>query len=137
MTRYYGDLREELEEQVARAKARGDDLSKFAGRREALEREEKVRAAELRQKSALRVNVRLLILLLVLQPKLLARADVIAEHKSLGTLEVVWDPLAEAVEAVPCPECGRPTFELELMRSGKLVCPACAAAALKGKPRRR
>ncbi|HYT89162.1 MAG TPA: TFIIB-type zinc ribbon-containing protein [Gemmataceae bacterium] len=127
MTRYYADLREELEEQVKRATTRGEDLSKFAGRREALEREEKVRVAELRQKSTLRVTVRLLLLLLVQEPKLLVRGAVVAEGKSLGALELVWDPLVEAVEALPCPECGRPTFGLELTRAGKLVCPACAA----------
>jgi hypothetical protein len=133
MTRYYGDLREELEDQMRRAEARGDDLARFAGRREALEREEKVRVAELRQKSALRVTVRLLLLLLVQQPKLLVRGTVTADGKALGTLEVVWDPLVEAVEALPCPECGRPTFALTLTRFGKLVCGECAASPAKGK----
>ncbi len=128
MARYYADLREELEEQVRRATARSEDLGKFAGRREALDREEKVRVAELKQKSALRVHVRLLITLLVQQPKLLARAAVHLDGKALGTLELVWDPLVEAIEALPCPECGRPTFALELTRQGRLVCPACAAA---------
>jgi hypothetical protein len=126
MRRYYEDLREELAEQVHRATTRGDDLSKFSGRREALEREEKVRIAELRQKSALRVSVRLLILVLVQQPKLLASAVVVSDQKTLGAVELVWDTLAEAVEALPCPECGRPTFALELTRLGRLVCPACA-----------
>jgi hypothetical protein len=138
MSRYYADLRDELEDQVRRATARGEDLSKFAGRREALDREEKVRIAELRQKSALRVQVRLLITLVVQQPKLLLRAAVHSEHKALGTLELVWDPLVEAIEAPPCPECGRPTFALELTRLGRLVCPACAAApSAKGKPSHR
>jgi hypothetical protein len=128
MVRYYGDLREELEEQIKRAEGRGEELTKFGGRREALEREEKVRVAELRQKSAMHVSVRLLLLLLVQQPKLLVRAEVTAERKPLGGLEVVWDPLTEAVEALPCPECGRPTFALALTRLGRLVCPECAAA---------
>jgi hypothetical protein len=56
MRRYYADLRAELEEQVERAKSRGEDLARFSGRREALEREEHVRVAELRQKSSLRVQ---------------------------------------------------------------------------------
>jgi hypothetical protein len=129
MTRYYADLREELEEQIQRAQARGEDLSRFAGRREALEREAKVRVAELQQKSALRVNVRLLLLLLVQQPKLLVRGEVVIDHKPVGALELVWDPLVEAVEALACPQCGRPTFALELTRAGRLVCPECAAAA--------
>jgi hypothetical protein len=137
MTRYYADLREELDEQVRRAQAREEDLSKFAGRREALEREEKVRIAELRQKSALRVHVRLLLVAVVQQPKLLLQARIATEQKTLGALELVWDPLVEAVEAPPCPDCGRPTFALELTRLGRVVCPACAASAgAKGKPAR-
>jgi hypothetical protein len=105
--------------------------------RTSLEREEKVRIAELRQKSALRVQVRLLLVAVVQQPKLLLQARIATEQKTLGALELVWDPLVEAVEAPPCPECGRPTFALELTRLGRLVCPACAAAAAaKGKPAR-
>src|SRR5262249_41194997 len=75
MTRYYTDLRSELEEQIKRAQSREEDLSKFAGRREALDREERFRVAELRQKSALRVGLRLLNVLVVEQPKLLVRAS--------------------------------------------------------------
>jgi hypothetical protein len=127
MVRYYADLRGELEEQVRRAKSRDEDLSKFAGRREALEREEQLRIAEIRQKSALRVGLRLLNLLVVQQPKLLIRAAVLAGGKEVGSLELVWDPLTEALEAVLCPECQRPTFAFELTRQGRLVCPACAA----------
>jgi hypothetical protein len=128
MVRYYADLRSELEEQLQRALARKDDVSKFAGRREALEREERFRVAELRQKSALRVELRLLNVLVVQQPKLLIRASVLLKGKPVGSLELVWDPLVEAVEAVPCPECGKPTYAFGWRRQGGLVCPACAAA---------
>jgi hypothetical protein len=127
ITRYYADLRAELEEQVKRAQSREEDLSKFAGRREALDREERFRVAELRQKSALRVGLRLLNVLVVQQPKLLVRASALMKGKPVAALEAVWDPLVDAVEAVPCSECGRPTFALAWRRQGGLVCPACAA----------
>jgi hypothetical protein len=42
-------------------------------------------------------------------------------------LEPVWDPLLDALEAVPCPECGRPTFAFDVSRPKGLVCPACKA----------
>jgi hypothetical protein len=134
MTRYYTDLRTELEEQVQRAEARNEDLGKFTGRREALEREERVRIAELRQKSTLRIQLRLLQLLIVQQPKLLLRAAVLVDGRLAGTLELVWDLLTESLEAAPCPECGRPTLAWELSRQGRLLCPVCAAAPVK--PRR-
>src|SRR5262249_46706322 len=101
MTRYYADLRAELAEQEERARGRGEDLAKFAGRRQALEREERVRVAELRQKSALRIELRLLQLLVVQQPKLLLRSSVRVEGRPANALELVWDPLTEALEAGP------------------------------------
>src|SRR5262245_46062039 len=134
MTRYYADLRAELAEQEERARGRGEDLAKFAGRRQALEREERVRVAELRQKSALRIELRLLQLLVVQQPKLLLGSSVRVEGRPANALELVWDPLTEALEAAPCPECGRPTLAWDLSRQGRLLCPACAAAAPAGRP---
>jgi hypothetical protein len=134
MTRYYADLRRELEEQIERARGRGEDLARFAGRREALDREERSRVAELRQKGALRIQLRLLQVLLVQQPKLLLRAAVQGGKGPAASLELVWDPLTDALEAVPCPECGRPTFSLALNRQGRLLCPACAEASPARKP---
>jgi hypothetical protein len=127
MARYYADLRAELKEQASRAEGRGEDVERFAGRREALEREERLRSAELRQKSTLRVQLRLLTVLLVQQPKLLMRARV-RDKRHAASLELVWDPLIAAVEAAPCPACGRPTFAWAWTRPGGLVCPACTAA---------
>jgi hypothetical protein len=129
MSRYYADLRAELDEQVRRAKSRGEDLARFAGRREALEREERFRITELRQKSTLRVELRLLTVLVVEQPKLLVRGTVQGKRNETAPLELVWDPLVGAVEAVPCPACGRPTYAFAWTRQGRLVCPTCAGAA--------
>jgi hypothetical protein len=127
MSRYYADLRAELDEQVRRASGRGEDLARFAGRREALEREERFRITELRQKSTLHVDLRLLTVLVVEQPKLLVRGTVQGKRNEVAPLELVWDPLMGAVEAVPCPACGRPTYAWAWTRQGRLVCPACAA----------
>jgi hypothetical protein len=124
MSQYYADLREELEEQVRRAKGRDEDPARLTARREALEREEQLRVAELRQKNSLRVQLRLLNLVLVQQPKLLLRSHV-ASEKTAAPLELVWDPLVEGLEAPPCPSCGRPGFAFELTRLGQLVCPFC------------
>jgi hypothetical protein len=137
MTRYYSDLRSELDEQQDRARAREEDLDKFIARRDALDREERLRIAELRQKSTLRLQLRLLTLLVVQQPKLLLRCTLSAERTSTP-LELVWDPLTEALEALPCPACQRPTFAIDLNRQSRPVCPACAATTpTKGKPHHR
>ncbi|MCY2996297.1 MAG: hypothetical protein NTY19_51885 [Planctomycetota bacterium] len=137
MSKYYDDLAEELEEQRRRAAARGDEDVKFAARREALARERELRITELRRKNALSVRLRLLNLLVIRQPKLLVHA---VAHLATGAtlpLELVFDPLVEAVEAPPCPVCQRPSFELHRQRSA-LVCPACVTISTplrKHKPR--
>lgn len=136
MSRYYADLMSELDEQVQRATDRGDDRAKFAGRRDGLDREAKVRLAELRQKSTLFVEVRLLNVLVVHQPKLLIHVGAQIGKREREHLELVWDPLTEALEAVPCPHCQCPTFTIAANRLGRLVCPECCAATL-GKPVRK
>ena len=125
--RYYADLRAEVEEQARSARNRGEDPARFAARIEALEREEQLRTAELRQKSQLKVHLRLLNLLVIHQPKLLV--GTIASEFLAGNptptpakLEWVWDPLVENVEAASCPECRHPTFEFaSLARAGSSV----------------
>jgi hypothetical protein len=139
MSRYYADLLRELEDQVARASVlakQRDDIAKFTGRREALEREEKVRVAELRQKSTLRVQVRLLNVVVIRQPKVLIHAAVQTEKRDAEHLELIWDPLTEALEAVSCPQCQRPTFAFAFSRLNKLACPDCVLAPVLKSPRR-
>lgn len=128
MTRYYTDLRRELEEERSRAEHRGDSTEKHASRQQALAREEQLRIAELRQKSALHVHVRLLNLLVVRQPKLLLQTQIHAEKLAPTPLPMVWDPLLEVLEAIPCPACLRPTYEFLPGHLGRLGCPQCAAA---------
>jgi hypothetical protein len=128
--RYYADLRTEVEEQAQKARSRGEDTARFAARIEGLEREEQLRAGELRRKGQLKVHLRLLNLLVIHQPKLLLNTEVVSSKagSAIGRLEWVYDPLVEAVEAAVCPDCRRPTFEFAVTRQGRLVCPACAAA---------
>ncbi len=129
--RYYADLRAEVEEQALKAEKRGDDAARFTTRLAALAREEDLRGAELRRKSQLKVQLRLLNLLLVHQPKLLLHTEAASNSAAIGGLEWVWDPLTESVEAAVCPECQHPTFEFGLTRQGQLICPACVAAPMR------
>jgi len=138
ITRYYADLRTEIEEQSQKARNRGEDLTRFADRLESLAREESLRAAELKRKSQLKVHLRLLNLLVVHQPKQLLQAAVVSKGSVIDHQEWVWDPLVEAIEAAVCPECRHPTFEFDVTRQGRFICPACAAASnVPARPARR
>ena len=131
MTRYYADLRAELDEQDRRSRGGDEGHAKVAVRRGAIDREERLRLAELRQKNTLRVNLRLLNLLVIQQPKLQLTCMITRPARTPGRLELVWDPLLETLEAAPCPGCGRPTFAFDLTRHGRVVCPACALGTTK------
>jgi len=134
---YFDDLRAELTQRQTRAEARGEEDSglrlraDFTAQRQALDREEQARIAELRRKMTLRVQVRLLNVLWVIQPKMRVRVRLVPPQGNAGEAEVVWDPALQRVEATVCPVCGRPTLSLALTRSGQVVCPACADAHRK------
>jgi hypothetical protein len=123
---YYADLRGELAEQAERAQARGDDASRHAVRQAAIDREERLRVAELRQKSTLQVRLRIANLLIVHQPKFLIAGTLSVAHRGSQPLTLVWDPLLAALEAVPCPACLAPTLRLETNARHQVCCPKCS-----------
>lgn len=123
MQRYYQQLRAELEDQTRRGPAQ--DPGKRAARVDALAREEQLRLAELQAKTALRVKLRLLSVLLVRQPKLLVNAALVSKEGRAAQLELVWDPLTETVEAPCCLTCGQPSYSLAMERNGVVTCPVC------------
>jgi hypothetical protein len=131
MVGYYAQLRQEAKEHAERAAARtggeaGDvqPAERAAQRIEAIDREETLRIAELRQKSAVRVQVKLSGLMLVVQPKLLLDLAAETNNRPPGRLKAVWDPLTESLEAISCPQCDHPTFEFRASRTG-LICASC------------
>jgi hypothetical protein len=123
--RYYADLRAELDEQKRRARNAEEAAARHAERLAALNREEQLRVAELRQKSLLHVDLRLLQLLRIEQPKLLLHVLLQTDGHVPAKLEVVWDPLLEVVEAPVCPNCGKPSYEFSHAKSGQLTCSGC------------
>jgi len=124
MRQYYADLRQELEG-PKRGKQAEDADDRQAARKQAIDREEQVRIAELRQKSQLRVQLRLLQVLLIQQPKLLVMTHITGGKHAPAALDLVWDPLTETLEAPPCPGCGRPGYAFHVGRQGHVKCEAC------------
>ena len=129
ISRYYGDLRAEVEEQLQKARNREGDLAKFIARLESLTREEAV--AKCRATAEEPVEGQPAAAQSAGNPSTQAalangRGRRRRRVRSIGRLEWVWDPLVETIEAAVCPECGHPTFEFGVTRQGRLVCPACA-----------
>ncbi len=128
MKRYYADLRAELNERVDRATARGEETESLRARLAALEREQALRLDELQRKAQLRVQLRLTNLLHVKIPRLFLNARLIFDDKKRAPLplKLSWDPLVEKTDALDCPNCQHPTFELRLSQRKELRCPNCA-----------
>ncbi len=136
INRYYADLRDEVEEQARRAQSRNDDLARFQERIKALQREEQLRVTELRQKSQLRISLRVLNLLEIHQPKLLLQTRVTGPAPRSISCELawVWDPLVDSLEAMDCPQCHHPTYQVGFTRQGLPVCSQCTSQSkLRGK----
>jgi len=131
MSSYYARLRDEAAERPVRGADPAEFAQRLVARRDAIDREERLRIAELRQKSSVRVSASLASLMLVQQPKLLISTTIVQKTRPLGRLEIVWDSLTESIEAPPCPNCGQPTFDLRLGRSQI----HCAACSVQSKPR--
>ena len=118
-------MRDEVAAQQERARDRKQEVEKFVQRREALLREEQLRVTELRHKSTLRVDLRLLSVLVVGQPKLRLPATLHAPKREPEPLALIWDPLTETLEAPPCPHCHQPTLVFRSDRLGRAACPQC------------
>lgn len=135
ISRYFADLRTELEERKEKWTAKGKDTSSFKSQRESLFREEQTRITELRQKMSLKVQVRLLNLALLFQPKLSLSISFLVEEKKKrekkGEIKMVWDPERNLLEAANCPLCAQPTLAFALTQTGQIVCPACAERSPK------
>ncbi len=131
---YYAQLREEADEYARRSQFRtrkpeagsseDDPAARAAARCEAIDREQSLRIAELRQRSAVRVEIKLGSVMLVEQPKLQIAAAATVKERCVGRLDLVWDPLSDGLEAVPCGRCGQPTFTLRIEHVD-LVCVNC------------
>ena len=125
IAQYFDDSRTELDERAARAKT-PEDVQRFAAQRIALDREQQAQTGELRRKMALSVNVRLIALMLVCQPKVRVVARLNADKLPSAELVLTYDPAQKKLDAVPCPTCQRPTLSLALNKGGQITCPECA-----------
>jgi hypothetical protein len=104
-----------------------DPAARAVARRKAIDREQNPRIAELRQRSSVRVEIKLVSVMLVEQPKLQIAAAATVKERCVRRLDLVWDPLSDGLEAVSCTRCGQPTFTLRIEQAD-LVCANCPAA---------
>ena len=125
ISQYFDDSRDELDARAARAKS-ADDIEKFAQQRHALARAEQAQIGELRRKMTLTVQVRLMALRDVVQPKINLRVQLTALKLPPAECTLVWDPALDRLDAPLCQLCQKPSLALALGKRG-VVCRECAA----------
>lgn len=125
ITRYFEGMIAEVEEQKKKASNLGKDSAAIQQKIRSLELEKQARLLELQKKMTLKVDLKLLNLLSVVIPKIATPLKLTSRHNLPVDLVVVWNPLAEIVEPIPCPQCHNPTLELISGNRGMIHCTQC------------
>jgi len=127
LTSYYDDIARDLRRRIERT----DDSARRAGlevKLAAAAAERQAKLADVEAKYRLRVELELINLQVIVQPKIL-----LPVHIGNRTVEiertVVWDPLLHRIEPLACDVCGRASLRLVLCSGGHLAHEECLLAA--------
>jgi len=130
LEQYYDDMQRDLERRLERA---SNDPSTSSGqrRRKALEdklvavqAEREAKLADAEAKYQLRVELELINLLVIAQPRLVLPLNV-ENRTATVTRMVVWNPLLHRIEPLTCDVCGRASSRLFLCTGGHLAHEEC------------
>jgi hypothetical protein len=123
---YYADLERDLERRLKRA---ADDETKQASLESKLvatRADHASKLADAEAKYQVRLELDLLNLAVIFQPKL-TRPMRIENRQTSVTRALIWDPLRYRVEPLACDVCFRPNVRLFLCHNGHLACAECLA----------
>jgi len=125
LKQYYDDLTKDVERRLK--KAVDDDRrpaleTKFA----AIASERQAKLVDIEQKYSLRVDLELVNMAVIAQPKLDLTIEIKKRTASVQR-QVVWDPLLHRVEPLTCDVCGQPSYNLSLCEDGHLAHTGCLA----------
>ena len=122
---YYTDIEKDIERRLKRA----DDESRRANldsKLVAARADHAAKRADVEAKYRLRVELDLVNLALIAQPKLTLSMQI--ENRQANVIRpIVWDPLRRAVEPLACDVCFRSSAKLFLCANNHLVCGNCLA----------
>jgi hypothetical protein len=125
LEQYYTDLQTDLERRLARASVeRQPALQDKAGGGVRAERHNKL--LDIAAKYELRLELELINLAVIAQPRIILPVQVENRHNSI-TRTVVWDRCCNRLEPLVCDVCGGPGYQLHLCVSGHLAHKECLA----------
>lgn len=123
LTQYYDNIARDLARRVDRASDH-DRRDALEEKLVAAQAEREAKLADVEAKHRLRVELELVNLLVIVQPKLLLPLR-IENRTAQVTRTVVWDPLLRRVEPLVCDVCGRAATRSILCNSGHVVHEGC------------
>jgi hypothetical protein len=122
---YYDEMTTDLQRRQARLPP--DDAERrqgFADKLAMLEAERTAKLADARSRYTLRIEMKLINVLLATQAKVILPMS-ISNRTATITRTVVWDPLVHRLEPLVCDVCGQPGEGLYLCTGGHLAHAAC------------
>jgi len=121
---YYTDLQRDLDKRLARADE--DRRPALESKLTALNTERQSKLADAEQKYDLRLDLELINLAIIAQPKI--ELDVEISKRGVAVKRTVaWDPVRHILEPLVCDVCGHPGDGLTLCESGHLAHSDCLA----------
>jgi len=126
LTGYYDDIARDLQRRIERASDETRRTS-LEDKLAAAQAEREAKLADVEAKYHLRVELELINLQIVVQPKILLPVR-IGNRTVRVERTVVWDPLLHRIEPLACDVCGRPATRLMLCTGGHLAHEDCLLA---------
>jgi len=131
LEQYYDDMQRDLKRRLERAADGDPSTSSGQRRRKALEDklgavqiEREAKLADAEAKYRLRVELELINLLVIVQPRLILPMNAVNRTATV-TRTVVWNPLLHRIEPLTCDVCGRASTRLFLCTRGHLAHEEC------------
>ncbi|UCC51613.1 MAG: hypothetical protein JSV68_21310 [Anaerolineaceae bacterium] len=126
LTEYYDELERDLQHRLDRASA--DRRASLIDKLEAVKTERGHKSADIADQYQVQLNLTLLNLKVIRQPKLLVPVN-IENRVAKVSAYAVWDPLRHRLESLVCAVCGLPIQRVYLCHNGHLAGEDCLAPA--------
>jgi len=122
LEQYYDDMQRDLKRRLERADE--DRRKALEDKLVAVQAEREAKLADAEAKYRLRVELELINLLVIAQPRLVLPMK-IENRTATVTRTVMWNPLLHRIEPLACDVCGRASFRLLLCTGGHLAHEEC------------
>jgi len=122
---YYLENETEIQQKLSKAGLSNEKRQKIKQKLKinAIEKEKKI--LDLEEKYKLKVNIKLLNLALIYQPKIKCKLEIIGKGSNRFYFNVFWNPVFREIEEPYCMKCKSPSYNMWFNADFGLICPTC------------